>query len=64
MIRMVIVGGGMACLTLARLLRARGHEPIVPERVPAGVHGARGFMLGHLGCGASVIDAEVWPPPA
>ena len=49
MIRTVIVGGGMVGLTLARLLRARGHDPVVLERAPAGVHGARGFMLGYQG---------------
>jgi 2-polyprenyl-6-methoxyphenol hydroxylase-like FAD-dependent oxidoreductase len=48
-IRTVIVGGGMVGLTLARLLRARGHDPVVLERAPAGVHGARGFMLGYQG---------------
>jgi 2-polyprenyl-6-methoxyphenol hydroxylase-like FAD-dependent oxidoreductase len=35
-IRTVIVGAGMTGLTLARLLRARGQEPIVVERGPAG----------------------------
>ena len=49
MIRTVIVGGGMVGLTLARLLRARGHDPVVLERAPAGVYGARGFMLGYQG---------------
>ena len=44
-IRTVVVGGGMVGLTLARLLRARGRDPIVLERAPAGVYGARGFML-------------------
>ena len=39
----------MVGLTLARLLRARGHDPVVLERAPAGVHGARGFMLGYQG---------------
>jgi flavin-dependent dehydrogenase len=35
-IRTVIVGAGMTGLTLARLLRARGQEPIVVERGSAG----------------------------
>lgn len=39
----------MVGLTLARLLRAGGHEPIVLERAPAGVHSPRGFMLGYQG---------------
>lgn len=49
MIRTVIVGGGMVGLTLARLLRARGHDPVVLERAPAGVWMPRGFMLGYQG---------------
>lgn len=49
MIRTVIVGGGMVGLTLARLLRARGREPVVLERGPAGAYQPRGFMLGYQG---------------
>ena len=49
MIRVVIAGGGMVGLTLARLLRARGHEPVVLERAPAGAWAPRGFMLGYQG---------------
>jgi 2-polyprenyl-6-methoxyphenol hydroxylase-like FAD-dependent oxidoreductase len=48
-IRTVIVGAGMAGLTLARLLRRRGHEPVVLERGPAGAYQPRGFMLGYQG---------------
>lgn len=48
-IRTVIVGGGMVGLTLARLLRRRGHAPVVLERAPAGVWQPRGFMLGYQG---------------
>lgn len=47
--RTVIVGGGMVGLTLARLLRMRGHDPVVLERAPAGAHAPRGFMLGYQG---------------
>ncbi|MBJ7456025.1 MAG: FAD-dependent monooxygenase, partial [Thermoleophilia bacterium] len=47
--RIVIVGGGMVGLTLARLLRARGHEPVLVERQPPGAHQARPFMLGFQG---------------
>ena len=49
MMRTVIVGGGMVGLTLARLLRARGHEPVVLERAAAGRHQPRPFMLGFQG---------------
>lgn len=49
MTRTVIVGGGMVGLTLARLLRARGHAPVVLERGPAGAYQPRGFMLGYQG---------------
>ncbi len=48
----VIVGGGMVGLTLARLMRARGHEPVVLERSRPGHHQARPFMLGFQGFGA------------
>ena len=49
MIDVVIVGAGMVGLTLARMLRARGHDPVVLERAPAGAWGPRGFMLGYQG---------------
>ncbi len=45
--RVVIAGGGLVGLTLAALLRRRGLEPYVVERMPAGVYVKRGFMLGH-----------------
>lgn len=45
--RIVIAGGGLVGLTLAALLRRRGLEPQVVERMPAGVYVDRGFMLGH-----------------
>lgn len=47
--RIVIAGGGLVGLTLARLLRLRGEEPVVVERMPEGAYVKRGFMLGHHG---------------
>jgi 2-polyprenyl-6-methoxyphenol hydroxylase-like FAD-dependent oxidoreductase len=49
MMRVVIVGGGMVGMTLARLLRIRGFEPVVLERMPAGHYVPRGYMLGFQG---------------
>gem|GEM_PF-664856 len=47
--RVLIAGGGLVGLTLARLLRARGIAPLVVERMRPGAYVARGFMLGHQG---------------
>jgi len=47
--RVVIAGGGLVGLTLARLLNARDLPATVIERMPAGTHVPRGFMLGHHG---------------
>lgn len=47
--RIVIVGGGMVGMTLAHLLRRRGAEPVVIERMPAGHYVPRGYMLGFQG---------------
>jgi 2-polyprenyl-6-methoxyphenol hydroxylase-like FAD-dependent oxidoreductase len=47
--RIVIVGGGIVGLTLARFLRLRGIDPVVLERMPAGRYVPRGFMLGYQG---------------
>jgi len=47
--RIVIVGGGMVGLTLARMLRMRGQDPVVLERMPAGRYVPRPFMLGFQG---------------
>jgi 2-polyprenyl-6-methoxyphenol hydroxylase-like FAD-dependent oxidoreductase len=47
--RIVIVGGGMVGMTLAHLLRRRGLEPTVLERMPAGHYIPRGYMLGFQG---------------
>ena len=47
--RTVIVGGGMVGLTLARLLRAAGEDPVVLERMPAGGYQRRPFLLGFQG---------------
>jgi 2-polyprenyl-6-methoxyphenol hydroxylase-like FAD-dependent oxidoreductase len=60
-VRVVIVGGGLAGLTLARLLRQRGMEPAVLEREPAGRWLPRPFMLPYHGFdalrAASLLDA-------
>lgn len=54
----------MVGLTLAKLLRARGVEPIVIERMPEGAFVPRGYMLGFQGYEPlkelGVLD-EVWP---
>jgi 2-polyprenyl-6-methoxyphenol hydroxylase-like FAD-dependent oxidoreductase len=47
--KIVIVGGGMVGMTLAHLLRRRGIEPTVLERMPAGHYVPRGYMLGFQG---------------
>jgi len=47
--KVVIVGGGMVGMTLAHLLRRRGVEPAVLERMPAGHYVPRGYMLGFQG---------------
>jgi 2-polyprenyl-6-methoxyphenol hydroxylase-like FAD-dependent oxidoreductase len=47
--RIVIVGGGMVGLTLARLLRAAGEDPVVLERMAAGGYQRRPFLLGFQG---------------
>lgn len=47
--KVVIVGGGMVGMTLAHLLRRRGLEPTVIERMPAGFYQPRGYMLGFQG---------------
>lgn len=49
MMKIVIVGGGMVGMTLAHLLRRRGFEPTVLERMPAGHYVPRGYMLGFQG---------------
>ena len=47
--RVVIAGGGLVGLTLARLLAKRDLTPVVIERMRPGDHVRRGFMLGHHG---------------
>lgn len=49
MMKVVIVGGGMVGMTLSRLLRLRGFEPTILERMPAGHYVPRGYMLGFQG---------------
>lgn len=66
--RVVIVGGGVAGLCLARSLRRRGLEPLVLERAPAGTVAPRPFMPPYQGFealeDAGVLDdirAIAWP---
>lgn len=47
--RIVISGGGIVGMTLARLLRSRGFEPIVFERMPEKAYIRRGYMMGFQG---------------
>lgn len=47
--KVVISGGGMVGMTLGRLLRMRGFEPVIIERMPAGAYVPRGYMLGFQG---------------
>jgi 2-polyprenyl-6-methoxyphenol hydroxylase-like FAD-dependent oxidoreductase len=47
--KVVIVGGGMVGMTLSRLLRLRGVESTIIERMPAGHYIPRGYMLGFQG---------------
>src|SRR5438067_10702239 len=59
--RVVIVGGGLVGVTLARLLRGQGRKPVVLEREAAGRWLPRPFMLPYHGFdalrAASVLDA-------
>ncbi|MEQ9337063.1 MAG: FAD-dependent monooxygenase, partial [Miltoncostaeaceae bacterium] len=45
----VIAGGGMVGMTLAHLLRRRGFEPVVVERMREGDYVPRGYMMGFQG---------------
>ncbi len=47
--RIAIAGGGMVGLMLARMLRMRGFEPMVFERMKEGAFIPRGYMLGYHG---------------
>jgi len=47
--RILLSGGGMVGLVLARMLRARGFEPIVIERMKPGQFVPRGYMMGFQG---------------
>lgn len=47
--RVTIAGGGLVGLATARLLRARGVEAVVIERMQEADYVARGFMLGQQG---------------
>lgn len=62
--KIVIAGGGMVGLTLGKLLRARGFEPTIIERMPEGAYIPRGYMLGFQGYEPlkeiGVLE-QVWP---
>jgi 2-polyprenyl-6-methoxyphenol hydroxylase-like FAD-dependent oxidoreductase len=47
--KIAIAGGGMVGLMLARMLRMRGEEPLVFERMKEGEFMPRGYMLGYQG---------------
>jgi len=47
--KIVLSGGGMVGLMLARLLRMRGFEPLVFERMKEGAFMPRGYMMGYQG---------------
>lgn len=47
--RVVVAGGGLVGLSFAGLLRLRGVDVEVLERMPPGAYVRRGFMLGHQG---------------
>lgn len=47
--KIVLSGGGMVGLILARMLRMRGFEPIVIERMKPGEFIPRGYMMGFQG---------------
>lgn len=49
MMNIVISGGGMVGMTLAHLLRRRGFEPVVVERMREGDYVPRGYMMGFQG---------------
>ena len=49
MMNIVIAGGGMVGMTLAHLLRRRGFEPVVVERMREGQYVPRGYMMGFQG---------------
>ncbi len=54
MMRTLIVGAGMAGLTLAYWLRRAGHAPVVVEKAPA--LEPRGFLIGIRGGSITVLD--------
>ena len=52
-LRVLIVGGGIAGLTLAGLLQQRGFQPVVVEKSPN--YGEVGYVLGLFPAGSRIL---------
>lgn len=54
--RILIVGAGIAGLTLAGLLKKQGFQPVVIERLPKEKFNATGYMIGLMPLGGRVLN--------